>query len=642
MTPMGSRAARNIWWFFLFVLVAHTALVGANIFRASQNENWVKHTMQVLNALGSLKGALMDAERSVRGYIITDEVGFLAPFQAAPASLTRIHDELAELTVDNSPQRQRLDGIEEIVRHRLNLLDELVKAHSERPQITDREKALVIEGGKAADSFIDQHAAMVAAEEQLLEDRRHAVSMTMVTALLTTVMGGALTIGMLILAKYFIRRELEARRHGEELHRQNEERFRAISESLPQIVWVARPDGFRQYFNKRWYNFTGLPLEQSSGFGWTHNVHPEDRQSLNQATQQAVISSKPFEIEYRLRHRTGTYRWHLDRGIPLCDKTGHLVRWFGTATDIDDRQRVRDELEDRVRERTSELLDAVTELNSEARERERATEELRSAAAELARSNRELEQFAYVASHDLQEPLRKIQAFGDRLRSSYGNQLAEQGQEYITRMMSSAGRMRRLIDDLLSYSRVSTRPLPRTEVDLNETIRDVLIDLEELVNRTKARVDVAAMPTIRADASQMRQLFQNLLENALKFHKPDTPTRVTIRAAQLPAHASDPEDSVERPAVRIEVTDEGIGFDEEYRDRIFQVFQRLHPRSEYEGTGIGLAIVRKIVDRHGGTVSASSRPGHGATFAVILPTGCDHESNPGPSHSATSTVHINS
>src|SRR5207302_6440073 len=173
-----------------------------------------------------------------------------------------------------------------------------------------------------------------------------------------------------------------------------------------------------------------------------------------------------------------------------------------------------------VRERTAQLQQAIDDLSGEAADRERATEDLNLMAAELTRSNRQLEQFAYVASHDLQEPLRKIQSFSDRLRSKFGSQLDEQAREYLERMQDAAGRMRRLIDDLLAFSRLTTRPQPFERVDLNAVVQEVLGDLEDAISRTGGRVDVEPLPTILGDAPQMRQLFQNLLSNALKFHKP--------------------------------------------------------------------------------------------------------------------------
>jgi light-regulated signal transduction histidine kinase (bacteriophytochrome) len=251
--------------------------------------------------------------------------------------------------------------------------------------------------------------------------------------------------------------------------------------------------------------------------------------------------------------------------------------------------------------------------------REQLTAELELTAAELKRSNKELEQFAYVASHDLQEPLRKIQAFSDRLIGKYSANLEGQGKDYLDRMQNAAARMRQLINDLLTYSRISTRSRIEADVDLNEVAREVLDDLDDAVSRQNAEVHVGTLPTIKADALQMRQLFQNLVSNALKFSKAGAPARITIGAEELSRMPDDPEDSVDRKAVRLTFRDEGIGIDPAYSQRIFQVFQRLHGRDEYEGTGIGLAIVRKIVERHGGTISVESSPGNGACFAIVLP-----------------------
>jgi signal transduction histidine kinase len=265
-------------------------------------------------------------------------------------------------------------------------------------------------------------------------------------------------------------------------------------------------------------------------------------------------------------------------------------------------------------------------------ERKRAQSTLRTYADRLERSNRELEEFAYVASHDLQEPLRKVHAFGDRLQARYGQVLDEQGRDYLERMQQAAQRMQSLINGLLTYSRVTTRALPFVPVDLGQVVREVLSDLEVRIEQVNGRVEVGDLPTIDADPTQMRQLFQNLIGNALKFHRPEEPPLVTISAKLLDAGdqppATEQRAAAERRAVTEEVAarrcqilvqDNGIGFDPKYLDRIFQVFQRLHGRGEYEGTGIGLATCRKIVNRHRGSITATSTPGQGATFIVTLP-----------------------
>lgn len=238
---------------------------------------------------------------------------------------------------------------------------------------------------------------------------------------------------------------------------------------------------------------------------------------------------------------------------------------------------------------------------------------------ELARSNAELQQFASIASHDLQEPLRKIQAFGNRLQEKYGNVLNEQGADYIRRMQNAAQRMQILIDDLLVFSRITTRAQPFITVNLAKIAKEVLSDLEVLIQQTEAQVELSELPSIHADPLQMRQLLQNLIGNALKFRRKNEPPRVKIYSQIIDNREQLTENLLNTYLCQITVEDNGIGFDQKYCDRIFQVFQRLHGRSEYEGTGIGLAICRKIVERHGGSIAAESKPSQGAKFIVTLP-----------------------
>ena len=264
-------------------------------------------------------------------------------------------------------------------------------------------------------------------------------------------------------------------------------------------------------------------------------------------------------------------------------------------------------------------------------ERKQSAEALEIKAAELSRSNAELEQFAFVASHDLQEPLRKIRAFGDRLKTKCEAALPEGGADYLERMQSAAARMQTLINDLLTFSRVISRTEPFALVDLGQITQEVLGDLEVRIEKSGAEVVVGALPKIEADALQLRQLLQNLIGNALKFQPPNAKPKVEIggrivagREGNLPTllEMDQPVTRLtpdEQPFFQLIIRDNGIGFDEKYLDRIFAVFQRLHGRQEYEGTGIGLAVCRRIVDRHKGVITARSKPGEGATFIVTLP-----------------------
>ncbi|MEM7302716.1 MAG: PAS-domain containing protein [Pseudomonadota bacterium] len=234
----------------------------------------------------------------------------------------------------------------------------------------------------------------------------------------------------------------------------------------------------------------------------------------------------------------------------------------------------------------------------------------------LERSNSELQDFAYVASHDLQEPLRKIEAFGDRLARKYADILPDDGKMFVDRMQNAAGRMRQLINDLLSYSRVTTAAKPFNEVNLAQIAEDVVSDLQVRIEENKATIEFEELPTIQADPTQMRQLIQNLLSNALKFKKPDVDPVIKIAAKLL-----DSTTPMGQPIriCRITIADNGIGFENKFKNQIFTIFQRLHGRMEYEGTGIGLATCRKIVDRHSGTIDADGKPDIGATFIIELP-----------------------
>lgn len=257
--------------------------------------------------------------------------------------------------------------------------------------------------------------------------------------------------------------------------------------------------------------------------------------------------------------------------------------------------------------RSIALYEDITEL-------ERSAENLQRYTRKLEASNRELQDFAYVASHDLQEPLRKIETFGDRLKSKFGDDLPEAAISYIERMQNATGRMRLLINDLLNYSRVTTKAKPFVAVNLNEIVEGVISDLQIRIEEVDATVECEELATIDADPTQMRQLLQNLIGNALKFQRPDVKPVVKVSTREIEGDfIAGVQDMVE-----LTIADNGIGFDNRYKEQIFTIFQRLHGRTEYEGTGIGLATCRKIVERHGGEIDANGVEGEGATFTVTL------------------------
>lgn len=598
--------------------------------------------------------------------------------------------------------------------------------------------------------------------------------------------------------------DITARKNAETALHDSESRLRFMADAMPQLVWIAQSDGYHEYYNHQWYDYTGTKLGETDGEGWNRLFHPDDQARARKRWKESLKSGEPYEIEYRLYHaKSKAYRWVIGRALPFRDKDGNIVKWYGTCTDIDDHKRgeeiqafladasrelatsldysdmlkkitklsvpalgdwcsvdlydpetgftqvavshknpkkvtlarqyrkqnpihiddptgvpqvirtgkpefypvitmdmikqyIKDEekleifekinlcsmmivplfinkkaagaitfalsdarrhytksdlrvaeelaghvslsitnaklyedslrdierrheleaelkrekemLELRVRERTEQLQRTNDGLHKEILKRQSAEKELHAYSKELARSNQELQDFAYVSSHDLQEPLRKIQAFGDLLESEYADKLGD-GVEYLRRMQNAASRMSTLIQDLLAFSRVSTKPNTRKDVDLNTVVKEVISDLEMRITETGATVTVGSLPHVIADPTHMRQLFQNLISNALKFSRPGVAPTVDISV------------TAKKQYYEIRVADNGIGFDTKYLDRIFAVFQRLHGREAYEGTGIGLAVCRKIVERYNGTITAESKPNHGATFIVHLPVG---------------------
>lgn len=303
---------------------------------------------------------------------------------------------------------------------------------------------------------------------------------------------------------------------------------------------------------------------------------------------------------------------------PMRSREGRPMGVIATFQDVTRQrnlQRQREELLGKVKAYATELEQANLTLEKRVRERTRelseAHAELKAHAAELERTNEDLQDFAFVASHDLQEPLRKIQTFGDRLKFSCKDSLGSAGLDYLTRMESSAKRMRTLLDGLLSYSKITTKANPFTASDLTILAEHALSDLDIAVEQAKAKVTVEKLPVVAADQTQMRQVFQNLISNALKYSDKDRLPEVRIYG------------EVNSDYCRVFVEDNGIGFDEKYLDRIFKPFQRLHGKGVYEGTGMGLAICRKIVERHGGTITARSTPGQGSTFIITMRLGND-------------------
>lgn len=377
----------------------------------------------------------------------------------------------------------------------------------------------------------------------------------------------------------------------------NIEQRKFLAEAMPLIVWTATPDGNLNFLNKEFEKYSGLSNETGLQHGWDKIIHTDDQPELNLEWNRALQHGTGFSIESRLRRYDGEFCWHIVKASPKKNNDGSIMMWVGTFTDIHDQRIANEMLEHRVKERTRELQQINEELES---------------------SNIELQQFASVASHDLKEPLRKIHMFSNLIRDKYSNGIDQGAVNYVERIINSSARMTTLVNDLLSFSRLSVNHLFKS-TDLNLLLKDILTDLELVIQEKNAVINIGKLQEIEAVPGQMRQVFQNLLSNALKFSRKDVPPVINVKSEVVAAKSFDSPLTENGSYARITISDNGIGFDEQYRDKIFTIFQRLHTKEKYEGTGIGLAITKKIVDKHNGLITASSVEGEGSNFVILLP-----------------------
>ncbi len=364
---------------------------------------------------------------------------------------------------------------------------------------------------------------------------------------------------------------------GRELERlqQSEARYRFLAEAVPQLVWTCAPDGQCDYMNAHWFEYTGMPAAQLPGPIWLEVLHPDDRERASAAWEESLRDLSPFDAEYRLRAKDGSYRWFQTRGAALLNQEGQALYWAGVSTDIQDRKAAEESLSRHVKA--------------------------------LARSNADLKQFAYIASHDLQEPLRTIVSFTQLLRKRYSSQLGQEGEEFLEYAAEGARRMQRLIKDLLAYSSATTeRELVRSPTDCEHALETALRNLAAGIRESGASVTHDSLPKVHAHPTQVVRVFQNLVGNSIKYRRDGEPPKIHVAAERDGAHW------------RLSVRDNGPGFEPAESERIFGVFQRLQDRS-VPGTGIGLAICKRIVEAHGGRIWAESKLGEGATFFFTLP-----------------------
>jgi PAS domain S-box-containing protein len=369
--------------------------------------------------------------------------------------------------------------------------------------------------------------------------------------------------------------ETTRRKRAEAALRESEERFRTLAEAQPQIVWTATPMGEIDFFNTRGGLYCGRPFDEIQGWGWLTTSHPEDRETVLTVWKTALREGVETEVEHRLLRADGVYRWHLSRAVPMQGSAGRIVKWLGTSTDIDALKCIQKKAQDAI--------------------------------LELARSNEDLEQFAYGVSHDLQEPLRTIRGYLELLSRRGRDVLDKESMDFLGLATDGATRMQQMIQGLLVYSRIGMQGWKPVRTSMDMVLAVALESLRHQITQTEAVVTHDHLPVVWGDPMLLMRVLENLIGNAVKFHKDKESPRIHIGVESC------------GEKWRFFVKDNGIGIDPGDFNHIFGVFQRLHESDRYPGAGIGLAICKKIIGRHGGKLEIESKAGEGSTFYFTLP-----------------------
>jgi len=389
--------------------------------------------------------------------------------------------------------------------------------------------------------------------------------------------------------------------------KESESKFRLLANAMPQLIWTTDKIGNLSYFNQAVYEYSGLSFDELKNRGWLAVVHPDELKENIKKWFESIHTGNEFIFEHRFRNSQGNYRWQLSRAIPQKDGQGNIQMWIGTSTDIQEQKNFMQELERKVFERTESLNYANLTLKQ--------------TVSELEQTNAELASFNYIASHDLQEPLRKIIAFSKHIGDLEQKTLSVSSRDYFDRIINATSRMQNLIDAFLSYSQTTNIRAALEKMDFNQSFREVINDFSEAIEQHHIRLECQKLPVLMGIPLQINQLFTNLIGNAIKYRRPGVDHEIHIGVEKIDGKTISME-GVD-PGIyywKISIGDNGIGFDQIYESQIFELFQRLHSRQEYAGTGIGLAICKKIMRNHKGFISANGILGSGAVFSMYFPS----------------------
>lgn len=603
---------KNIYVRFIFlaaliVLISVSLMTYRNLNNYINEVKLVRHSSIVFRVVENVLSSVKDAETGHRGFQLTRDSSYLVPYHTSLQELPDMLRELDSLVQDNFLQKRYVDTLQLLINTQYLLMNRILSNAQRSSLYMDRYESKLLKDGKLNMNEIRNTIGIIRnLEEEIYTSRiateagyRNITPVSLLAFTILSVVGLAFLFARVVGA-------LDQKRQAEIGLKEN---LKIIEKEIAE----------KQFAQRTIQNILDHSLDGIMAFASVRNDRGEivDFKWIlaNFISSQTLGRGRGDLIGARLldvMHDTNNaglfdiYKEVVETGVSQqFEREFQLdndVRWFYMAA--------------------VKLDDGLIVTYTDATAKHDAEDQMKQYAEELKRSNQDLEQFAYVASHDLQEPLRKIRAFGDRLIAKYEGRLDEAGVEYISRMQQASARMQKLIEDLLSFSRISSGHEEFTRVDPTIVVNEVVEDIEGQILREKAKVEVKPIAEIHADRAQIRRLFQNLISNAIKFHKPGALPVVEISGSIVSAAQAEKEFGLqvsEKSYVRIVVKDNGIGFDEKYADKIFNIFQRLQGRAEYEGTGIGLAICRKIMMNHRGYIRAKGVVNKGSEFILIFP-----------------------
>ncbi len=532
----------------------------------------VAHTHEVIATLESGLAVLTDAEAKQRAFLLTGDEQFLKDSQTAQAQINEWIGKVRMLTVDNPEQQQRLVRLESVISQRITVLNSRIKLRQERGlQAVSSDVATLRQGRDLMDQVWRDIAQMRDVENSLLSQRQQEARTGAETSLLVIVLGSALACAIGLTAVLLIHRDLKLRKLAEE----ERDRFFDLSRD---VICIATFDGYFKTLNPAWERTLGFNREELMARPFIEFIHPDDVPASQVEVDKLASGRETVNFENRYLCKDGSYRWFAWNARAALPQP--LI--YASARDITERKRAQAQ---------------ITQLNAD----------LQNRATQLEAANQELEAFSYSVSHDLRAPLRHIDGFVKLLHKQASEKLDERGKRYLDIIADSARQMGMLIDDLLIFSRMSRTELRQAKVSSDSLVHEAIDGLQTEMNGRDIHWKIAALPEVEADPAMLRQVWVNLIANAVKYSRPRNPAEIEIGC------------NSDNGELVFFVRDNGVGFDMQYAHKLFGVFQRLHRAEEFEGTGIGLANVRRIVHRHGGRTWAEGKVDGGATFFFSLP-----------------------